>query len=209
MPQPTATEHVSRDAAFVERTDPFTLFDEWLEEATASELNDPNAMTVATVDASGLPNARMVLLKGHGPEGFVFFTNFEGTKGRELLETPKAALLFHWKTRRRQIRIRGAVETVGAEQADAYFNSRHPQSRLGAWASDQSRPLESRQALLDRQVGYEAQYGTETIPRPPHWSGFRVVPSEIEFWQDGDHRLHDRVLFTKTGGEWQGLRLNP
>ncbi len=175
----------------------------------SSELNDPNAMTVATVDASGLPNARMVLLKGHGPDGFVFFTNFEGTKGRELLEAPKAALLFHWKTRRRQIRIRGAVEIVDAEQADAYFNSRHPQSRLGAWASEQSRPLESRQVLLDRQAGYEAQYGTTNIPRPPHWSGFRVVPSEIEFWQDGDHRLHDRVLFTRAGAEWHGQRLNP
>ncbi len=176
MTAPSATEHVSQDAGFVERTDPFPLFDEWLEEAKASELNDPNAMTVATVDASGMPNARMVLLKGHGPDGFVFYTNFEGTKGREVLETPKAALLFHWKTRRRQIRIRGAVETVDAEQADAYFNSRHPQSRLGAWASDQSRPLESRQVLVDRLAGFEAQYGTEDIPRPPHWSGFRLVP---------------------------------
>lgn len=195
---------------FTSRTDPLPMFDEWLNEAIESEPNDPNAMAVATVDGEGMPNVRMVLLKGHDERGFVFYTNFEGTKGREVLASRKAALLFHWKSRRRQIRIRGDVEIVSDEEADAYYNSRHPQSRLGAWASDQSRPLESRQVLIDKTAAAEAQYGTENIPRPPHWSGFRVMPKTIEFWQDGDHRLHDRIVFTREGEGWSApQRLYP
>lgn len=195
---------------FTSRTDPLPMFDEWLNEAIESEPNDPNAMAVATVDGEGMPNVRMVLLKGHDERGFVFYTNFEGTKGREVLASHKAALLFHWKSRRRQIRIRGDVEIVSDEEADAYYNSRHPQSRLGAWASDQSRPLESRQVLIDKTAAAEAQYGTENIPRPPHWSGFRVMPKTIEFWQDGDHRLHDRIVFTREGEGWSApQRLYP
>ncbi|MEM1316856.1 MAG: pyridoxamine 5'-phosphate oxidase [Pseudomonadota bacterium] len=195
---------------FTSRTDPLPMFDEWLNEAIESEPNDPNAMAVATVDGEGMPNVRMVLLKGHDERGFVFYTNFEGTKGREVLASRKTALLFHWKSRRRQIRIRGDVEIVSDEEADAYYNSRHPQSRLGAWASDQSRPLESRQVLIDKTAAAEAQYGTENIPRPPHWSGFRVMPKTIEFWQDGDHRLHDRIVFTREGEGWSApQRLYP
>lgn len=187
---------------FTTRTDPLPLFNEWLNEALESEPNDGNAMAVATVDERGMPNVRMVLLKGHDERGFVFYTNFEGTKGQEVLASRKAALLFHWKSRRRQIRIRGPVEIVSDQEADAYYNSRHPQSRLGAWSSDQSRPLESRQVLIDRTADAEAKYGTENIPRPPHWSGFRVMAESIEFWQDGDYRLHDRIVFTKEGDGW-------
>lgn len=194
---------------FTERTDPFALFDEWLKEAEESELNDPNAVALASVDAEGMPNVRTVLLKGHDERGFVFYTNTESTKGQEVMSSMKAAMCFHWKSRRRQVRIRGPVEIVSDQEADAYFNSRHPQSRLGAWASDQSRPLESREALLARLQDYEARYGTEDIPRPPHWSGFRILPVSIEFWQDGEFRLHDRVVFTRDGEGWSAQRLNP
>ncbi len=202
-------EDVSHDPDFMQASDPIALFEQWFEEAKTSELNDANSMAAATVDGDGMPNVRTVLLKGHGPEGFVFYTNFEGRKGREVLAHPKVALLFHWKTRRRQVRIRGDVERVSDAEADAYFASRHPQSRLGAWASDQSRPLESKQKLIDRLAMFEEKYGTEEIPRPPHWSGFRVVPQEIEFWQDGEFRLHDRVMFTRAGNGWESQRLNP
>lgn len=202
-------EIISRDSAFVNEKDPFSIFNQWFEDAQISELNDPNAMAVATVDDAGMPNLRTVLLKGHSSQGFVFYTNFEGTKGREILTHPKVALLFHWKTRRRQVRIRGNVEQVSAPEADAYFNSRHPQSRLGSWASNQSKPLKSREELLEKLKEFEAKYGTQNIPRPPHWSGFRVVPEQIEFWQDGDFRLHDRVLFTRVDRGWESQRLNP
>jgi len=196
--------------SFTTRTDPLPLFDEWLNEAIESEPNDPNAMAVATVDEAGMPNVRMVLLKGHDERGFVFYTNFEGKKGGEVLASRKAGLLFHWKSRRRQIRIRGPVEIVSDAEADAYYNSRHPQSRLGAWASDQSRPLADRQTLVDKLAEAEAKYGTDNIPRPPHWSGFRVMPETIEFWQDGDHRLHDRIVFTRKGEGWSApQRLYP
>ena len=194
---------------FTLRKDPFNLFNEWLSDAEKTEINDPTAVALATVDADGLPNIRMVLLKGNDERGFVFYTNFKSAKGQEVLASMKAAMGFHWKSQRRQIRIRGRVEQVSDEEADIYYDSRHPQSRLGAWASDQSRPLENRQELVDRLKVFEEKYGTEDIPRPPHWSGFRIIPQEIEFWQDGEFRLHDRVVFTPDGDGWSGQRLNP
>jgi pyridoxamine 5'-phosphate oxidase len=193
----------------MERTEPHALFEEWLAEAEQSEINDPNAMALATVDADGMPDVRTVLLKGHDKRGFVFYTNFEGAKGQQVLATRKAALCFHWKTKRRQVRARGNIELVSDEEADAYYNSRHPQSRLGAWASDQSRPLKDRQTLVDKLAHFEEKYGTEDIPRPPHWSGFRILPDTIEFWQDGEFRLHDRVVFTPAGDGWTTQRLYP
>ena len=197
------------EMSFMERNEPHALFEEWLAEAQESEINDPNAMALATVDKSGMPDVRTVLLKGHDAQGFVFYTNFEGAKGQQVLATKKAAICFHWKTKRRQVRARGAVELVSDEEADAYFNSRHPQSRLGAWASDQSRPLADRQTLVDRLQHFEDKYGTEDIPRPLHWSGFRILPEAIEFWQDGEFRLHDRIVFTPKEGGWTSQRLYP
>ena len=194
---------------FTERTEPMALFNEWLNEAMDSEPNDPTAVALATVDGSGMPNVRMVLLKGHDERGFVFYTNFESAKGREALASMKAAMGFHWKSLRRQIRIRGEMEVVSDEEADAYYDSRHPQSRLGAWASDQSRPLASRQELVDRLKQMEEKYGTENIPRPPHWSGFRIIPRSIEFWKNGEFRLHDRIVFRRQGDNWEKTRLYP
>ena len=198
-------------ADFTTRTDPHTLFEEWLDEARRSEPNDPNAVAVATVDPDGMPNVRMVLLKGHDGRGFVFYTNFEGTKGHELLASKKAAMCFHWKSLRRQVRVRGPVEIVSDDEADAYFASRHPDSRRGAWASDQSRPLDSRQTLLERQDAMKARFpDDDAIVRPPHWSGFRIRPVSIEFWADGEFRLHDRAIFTPDGkGGWTPQRLYP
>jgi len=201
---------------FTAAEEPFALFDEWLKEAAAHEPNDPNAMALATVDPDGLPNVRMVLLKGvDGPErpdrGFVFFTNYESAKGRELLSSKKAALCFHWKSLRRQVRVRGLVSPVAPEEADAYFATRPRGSRIGAWASAQSRPLESRFALEKAVAFYTAKYAVGEIPRPPYWSGFRVVPVEMEFWHDRPFRLHDRVQFRRAGpGEpWSKVRLYP
>ena len=196
---------------FTERNDPFVLFGEWLKEAEKSESNDPNGMTLATVDEDGLPNARMVLLKGFDEQGFVFYTNYESRKGRELTANPKAALVFHWKSLRRQVRIRGLTEQVSGEEADRYFASRSRDSRIGAWASQQSRPLESRFALETAVAKCAAKYALGEVPRPPYWSGFRVKPLTIEFWHDRPFRLHDRVLFerdTPVGG-WAKTRLYP
>lgn len=199
------------DDAFKGEIDPRELFPLWLDEARASEINDPNAMAVASVDESGLPDLRMVLLNGYSLEGFVFFTNFESAKGRELLAHPKAALLFHWKSLRRQVRIRGLVEPVAEAEADAYFASRPAQSRIGAHASDQSRPLDSRRTLVERVETLTERFGEADIARPAHWSGFRVRPLEIEFWQDGAFRLHDRVLFSRPAldAPWSRARLYP
>jgi pyridoxamine 5'-phosphate oxidase len=193
----------------LQRSDPIALFSDWLEEARTNEINDPTGMALATVDPAGLPDVRMVLLKGHDAQGFVFYTNFESAKGRELIATPKAALLFHWKSLRRQVRVRGPVGEVTPEEADAYFASRPRDSRIGAWASDQSRPLEGRFALERRVAEYALKFGVGEVPRPPHWSGFRVTPTEIEFWKDGAFRLHDRILYRRLGEGWQTTRLYP
>ena len=197
------------DHDFDEVAEPFRLFAEWLGEAEASEPNDPNAMALATVDGDGMPNVRMVLLKGLDGGGFVFFTNYESAKGRELLASRKAALCFHWKSLRRQIRVRGPVEEVSKAEADAYFATRARGSRIGAWASQQSRPLESRFALEKAVASYAAKFAIGEIPRPDYWSGFRLIPVEIEFWRDREFRLHDRVQFRRAGDGWAKTRLYP
>lgn len=190
---------------------PFEQFGLWLSEAEDSEINDPNGMALATSDKSGQPSVRMVLLKGYDERGFVFYTNLESDKGRDLLENPKAGLLFHWKSKRRQIRVEGSVEPVSAEEADDYYHSRSRGSQIGAWASQQSRPLESRYALEKNVAKYTAKFGISTIPRPEHWNGFRLIPNHIEFWQDGKFRLHDRFSFTRaeTSDAWNIDRLYP
>jgi pyridoxamine 5'-phosphate oxidase len=190
-------------------TDPIALFDAWFAEARASEPNDPNAMAVASVGADGQPSVRMVLLKGHDRQGFVFYTNLGSRKARELIDSPKAALLFHWKSLRRQVRIEGPVEGVAEAEADAYFATRGRDSQLGAWASDQSQPLPSRETFEEQFAGMQARFEGEDVPRPPHWSGFRVVPRRIEFWQDRAHRLHERRLFTRAAGGWSEGLLYP
>ena len=199
----------SRDFTLVD--DPFALFEEWSAAAAASEPNDPNAMAVSSVDADGMPDVRMVLLKGADRRGFVFYTNFESAKGREIGTSMKAAALFHWKSLRRQIRIRGSVEVVSEAEADGYYASRARQSRLGAWASRQSRPLESRTVLEGAVADYDAKFPGEEIPRPPQWSGFRIRPLQVEFWADGPYRLHDRVLFARQRLDdgWSRNRLYP
>jgi pyridoxamine 5'-phosphate oxidase len=196
---------------FTTRNEPFALFAEWLEEASASEINDPNAMSLATVDADGLPNLRMVLLKGFDEDGFVFYTNLESQKGTEILGHMKAAICLHWKSLRRQVRVRGLVEQVSEAEADEYYKSRARDSRIGAWASQQSRPLESRFALEKAVAKYAAKYAIGDVPRPPYWSGFRIRPLYIEFWKDGAFRLHDRVVFRRDAIEddWSKTRLYP
>jgi pyridoxamine 5'-phosphate oxidase len=195
---------------FTESAEPFELFASWFKDAEKSEPNEPNAMALATVDKGGLPDVRMVLLKGFDHNGFVFYTNLESRKGTELAQNMKAALCFHWKSLRRQVRVRGPVERVSDAEADAYFASRPRGSRIGAWASKQSRPLESRFALEKAVAEYTAKYPLGEIPRPPHWSGFRIVPQMIEFWADRQFRLHDRVVFDRTAeGGWKKARLYP
>jgi pyridoxamine 5'-phosphate oxidase len=188
-------------------SDPFPLFDAWYAEARASELNDSNAMTLSTADAAGRPSSRMVLLKGHGRDGFVFYTNRESRKARAIAENPQVALLFHWKSLRRQIRIEGALAPVSDAESDAYFASRGRDSQLGAWASEQSRPLDTRDTFEAAFTAMTERFAGGDVPRPPHWGGYRVVPDRIEFWQDRAHRLHERRLFTPDGtGNWsEGL----
>jgi pyridoxamine 5'-phosphate oxidase len=186
--------------------DPDTIFKDWLAEARLSEPNDPEAMALATADASGRPSLRMVLLKGHDARGFVFYTNLDSRKGEEIVANPHAALLFHWKSLRRQVRIEGPVSAVGEAEADAYFATRSRDSQLGAWASDQSRPLESRSAFEARYEAMRARFEGGNVPRPPRWSGWRVSAERIELWSDRAHRLHERRLFTRTAGGWaEGL----
>ena len=184
-----------------ERTNPFSLFGEWLAEAKAKEPNDPNAMALATADASGLPNVRMVLMKDYDESGVVFYTNTQSQKGSELLENPQASVVFHWKSLRRQVRFRGAISIVTDAEADAYFASRPRDSRIGAWASQQSRPLESRFALEKAVAREAARFGLGEVPRPPHWTGFRLTPLYIEFWQDKPFRLHDRLIFKRDSAD--------
>jgi len=211
-PTPSEADYRARSGAAgpLEADDPLALFADWLAEAGAAEPNDANAMTLATVDAEGLPDARMVLLKGADARGFVFYSNLQSAKGEQLAANPRAALLFHWKSLRRQVRVRGDVEAA-PEGADAYFASRARASRVGAWASEQSRGLESREALLKRVAEAEARFGEAGPPRPPHWSGFRVRPLRIEFWRDGAFRLHERLLFARDGPEaaWSKALLYP
>jgi pyridoxamine 5'-phosphate oxidase len=189
--------------------DPFEQFRVWFAEAEKSEPNDPNAMTVATATPDGVPSARMLLLKGWDERGFVFYTNLESRKGEELTANPRVALLFHWKSLRRQVRIEGPAEAVSEAEADAYYASRARLSRIGAWASQQSRPMPGRGALLKRVAKYEATYFGDKVPRPPFWSGLRVVPERIEFWQDMPFRLHDRTVYTRSGQGWDVVKLYP
>ena len=190
-------------------TNPFALFNEWYAEARASELNDSNAVALATVDLEGRPSLRMVLLKGHDERGFVFYTNLESRKATELAGNPNVALLFHWKSLRRQIRIEGPAARVTDAEGDAYFASRSRESQLGAWASDQSRPLDSRETFETRYQAMVERFAGQDVPRPPHWSGFRVSPARIEFWHDRAHRLHERRLFTRTASDWDEGLLYP
>ena len=190
-------------------TDPFALFDEWLADARENELNDPEAMALATADGSGHPSVRMVLLKGHGPDGFVFFTNRESRKGAELIEGSKAALLFHWKSLRRQIRIEGTTWLDDDMDSDVYFASRARDSQLGAWASDQSRPLDCRETFERRFAEMTARFEGQDVPRPPYWGGYRIVADRVEFWSDRPHRLHERRLFVRDGDGWSEGLLYP
>ena len=213
MSDTTPIEHPSWLTAgdFTAADEPLRLFSAWLSEATASEPRDPTAMTLATIDADGLPNARMVLLKGADERGFVFYTNIDSQKGRELGMHPKAALVFHWKSLNRQIRVRGVVERVTDAEADAYFASRPKQAQIGAWASKQSSPLESRLAFEKAVALYAAKYALGAVPRPPNWSGYRILPMRIEFWHDRPFRLHDRIEFQRENpsGPWSKTRLYP
>jgi pyridoxamine 5'-phosphate oxidase len=189
--------------------DPFALFDSWFAEAKAAELNDPEAMALATAAADGQPSVRIVLLKGFGPRGFDFYTNFDSRKGEELAANPHAALLFHWKSLRRQVRADGGVELLPEAEANAYFATRVRDSQIGAWASDQSRPLDSRATFERRYAEARSRFDGQDVPRPPRWGGFRLVPRQIEFWSDRPHRLHERRLFTCTAKGWEDGLLYP
>lgn len=199
------------DAELFAESEPFALFERWLREARDKEPNDPNSMALATADASGFPDVRMVLLKGFDRAGFVFYSNAESAKGVELAENPRAAVCFHWKSLRRQVRVRGMVEPASDAEADAYFQSRDRGARLGAWASQQSRPLEDRLALERRIAEFALKYGLGEVPRPAHWRGYRLVPLAIEFWRDRPFRLHDRLVFTRAdaASAWAKQRLYP
>ena len=213
-PSPAEDDYVRAvgDAAPLEllpEHDPFALFETWMREAAASESNDPNAMTLATVDAEGFPDARMVLLKDVDARGFVFYTNLESAKGRHLAAAPKAALMFHWKSLRRAVRVRGSVERVSDAEADAYFATRARPAQIGAWASAQSRTLADRFALEKAVAKVGLRFGLGKVPRPPHWSGYRVVPASLEFWRDRPFRLHERLVFERAAAGWTTRRLYP
>ncbi len=213
-PSPAEDDYVAavrtaEPPALLDERDPIVLFEAWLREAVASEPNDANAMTLATVDEHGLPDARMVLLKGVDDRGFVFFTNTLSAKGRELATNPKAALMFHWKSLRRSVRVRGGVAPVTEAEADAYFATRARSAQIGAWASEQSKPLPDRFALERRVAEVGLRFGLGRVSRPPHWGGYRVSPLAIEFWRDRPFRLHERLAFSRAGEEWTTQRLYP
>jgi len=191
-----------------EESSPYSIIETWMEDAAATEPNDPEAACLATVDETGLPDARVVLVRKIDSNGFCFFTNYESTKGRELLWAKKAALNFHWKTQGRQLRVRGNIAPLSENESDQYYASRPLGNRIGAWASQQSRPLSTREALLNRIEHYEHLYG-ENPPRPPHWGGFRLSPLSIEFWQEGEFRLHNRLLYVRNGENWTTTLLYP
>lgn len=207
----TQEESASRPMTLIdESADPFALFTDWFAQAEQSEPNDPNAMTVSTVDEAGLPDARILLLKGRTSDGFVFYTNLTSEKGQQLLATKQCALLFHWKSMRRQIRMRGPVSQVSDAMADTYFATRRRMSQIGAWASDQSSPLNNRATFDARIAAFEEKFEGKDVPRPPHWSGFCLTPTAMEFWQDRDFRLHDRVRYVQNrDSRWSGQRLYP
>ncbi len=213
MNDTTDIKHTSQltSGDFTEAQEPFALFEAWLAEATASESNDPDAMALATADADGLPDLRMVLMKGFDARGFVFYSHIASAKGRELAANPKAALLFHWKSLRRQVRVRGPVTPVTDAEADAYFATRPRQAQIGAWASEQSRPLESRLAFEQAIAKETAKYAIGAVPRPPGWSGWRIAPLQFEFWHDRPFRLHDRIEFRRSAPDvpWTKTRLYP
>lgn len=189
--------------------DPLSFFGKWFIEAQAAEVNEVNAMTLATADEQGRPHARIVLLKGLEEKGFVFYTNYESAKGRQLEANPFAALVFFWPELERQVRVEGRIERVSAEESDHYFHSRPEGSRLGAWASPQSQPISSRTILDERYHQYNSEFGAGSIPRPPHWGGYRLIPEQIEFWQGRSNRMHDRIQFRLSDGQWKKLRLAP